>query len=86
MDTGHFTQLVWKASSELGVGTAEGRKRGMKCLFVVFRYKKGGNITSRGYFESNVQKGSFRRRYCNKDEEMKDEPESIEFEGSDDEP
>ena len=76
MDTGHFTQLVWKGSSELGVGTATGKKRGMNCLYVVFRYKKGGNISNRGYFEKNVVRGSFRRSYCN-DITMKDEPEMV---------
>ncbi|XP_031554588.1 Golgi-associated plant pathogenesis-related protein 1-like [Actinia tenebrosa] len=86
MATGHFTQLVWKGSSELGVGTATSRKRGMNCLWVVFRYRKGGNITNRGYFEANVVKGSFDRRYCNRDEEIrKDEPEFTELESGDDE-
>lgn len=53
----------------------------MECLWVVFRYRKGGNITNRGYFEANVVKGSFDRGYCNRDEEIRvDEPESTEIE------
>lgn len=70
--TGHFTQLIWKGSRELGVGTATGRKRGMNCLYVVYRYKDTGNM--RGAFESNAVRGSFRNSYCST-LVQKDEPE-----------
>ncbi|XP_069022356.1 Golgi-associated plant pathogenesis-related protein 1 [Embiotoca jacksoni] len=49
-DTGHFTQVVWKGSTELGVGMAT---RGGK-TFVVGRYRPAGNIPNEGYFEKNV--------------------------------
>ncbi|XP_020896957.1 Golgi-associated plant pathogenesis-related protein 1 [Exaiptasia diaphana] len=74
MATGHFTQLIWKASTELGVGTATKRKGRMNCLYVVFRYKRGGNVP-RAY-ETNAVRGSFRRSYCDT-LAKKDEPEQM---------
>ncbi|XP_034548136.1 Golgi-associated plant pathogenesis-related protein 1-like isoform X2 [Notolabrus celidotus] len=48
--TGHFTQVVWKASTELGVGMAtDGNK-----VFVVGQYRPAGNMNMPGYFEDNV--------------------------------
>uniref|UniRef100_A0A8C3A906 Im:7150988 n=1 Tax=Cyclopterus lumpus TaxID=8103 RepID=A0A8C3A906_CYCLU len=47
--TGHFTQVVWKDSTELGVGLAtDGRK-----VFVVGQYRAAGNMNMAGYFEEN---------------------------------
>lgn len=47
---GHFTQIVWKETSELGIGIARnGRK-----YVTVGRYRKAGNMTNAGYFERNV--------------------------------
>lgn len=43
--TGHFTQVVWKESKELGIGraqTADGRQ-----TYVVGRYRPAGNVTNR---------------------------------------
>ena len=60
--TGHFTQVVWKASMVLGIGLAEGTKNGMKCAYIVARYKPAGNQA--GQYQQNVQKGSFDRSYC----------------------
>ncbi|XP_043113550.1 Golgi-associated plant pathogenesis-related protein 1 [Puntigrus tetrazona] len=49
-NTGHFTQVVWKSSTELGVGLAtDGNK-----VFVVGQYKPAGNITNDGYYDKNV--------------------------------
>ncbi|XP_077080449.1 uncharacterized protein LOC143732878 [Siphateles boraxobius] len=48
--TGHFTQVVWKSSTELGVGLATDGKT----VFVVGQYKPAGNITNPGYFKENV--------------------------------
>ncbi|XP_067312477.1 Golgi-associated plant pathogenesis-related protein 1 [Pseudorasbora parva] len=49
--TGHFTQVVWKSSTELGVGLAtNGRK-----VYVVGQYKPAGNMTNVGYYEENVR-------------------------------
>ena len=61
--TGHFTQVVWRASTVLGIGRAEGKKRGMKCAYIVGRYKPAGNMM--GDFPENVPKGSFdASSYC----------------------
>uniref|UniRef100_A0A8C7WRH2 SCP domain-containing protein n=1 Tax=Oryzias sinensis TaxID=183150 RepID=A0A8C7WRH2_9TELE len=48
--TGHFTQVVWKESKELGLGMAtDGRT-----AFVVGQYRPPGNFTNPGQFEANV--------------------------------
>ncbi|XP_071337917.1 Golgi-associated plant pathogenesis-related protein 1-like isoform X2 [Trachinotus anak] len=49
-NTGHFTQVVWKDSTELGVGMATDGKR----AFVVGQYRPAGNMNMAGYFEKNV--------------------------------
>ena len=55
--TGHFTQVVWKGSTVLGIGRAEGTIRGMKCAYTVARYRPAGNMM--GAFAQNVAVGSF---------------------------
>ena len=60
--TGHFTQVVWKESNELGIGRAESQQNGMKCAYIVGRYKPAGNMM--GDFPQNVAKGSFDLSYC----------------------
>ncbi|XP_075041580.1 uncharacterized protein LOC142101202 isoform X2 [Mixophyes fleayi] len=50
-NTGHFTQVVWKESKEVGVGVAT---NGNGLFFVVGQYSPAGNITNPGYFEKNV--------------------------------
>ncbi|XP_018084491.1 GLI pathogenesis-related 2 L homeolog isoform X2 [Xenopus laevis] len=50
-NTGHFTQVVWKESKEVGVGVATD---GNGLFFVVGQYSPAGNITNSGYFEKNV--------------------------------
>lgn len=58
METGHFTQVVWKASTKLGVGVAcnVGGRGGQ---YVVAHYNPGGNMTGNDnqYFRENVQRG-----------------------------
>jgi len=61
--TGHFTQVVWKGSTELGIGRAEVQQNGMKCAYIVGRYRPAGNMM--GDFAQNVVKGSFdSNSYC----------------------
>ncbi|XP_074618603.1 Golgi-associated plant pathogenesis-related protein 1-like [Acropora palmata] len=55
--TGHFTQVVWKESTQLGIGKAERRQYGLQCTYVVGRYRNAGNMM--GHYAENVPKGSF---------------------------
>lgn len=50
LPAGHFTQVVWKESTELGVGMATDGKT----VFVVGQYRPAGNMNMEGYFEKNV--------------------------------
>merc|ERR1739838_943811 len=50
MNTGHFTQVVWKESKELGVGLASDGNN----IFVVGQYSPAGNMNMEGYFKNNV--------------------------------
>lgn len=62
-EAGHFSQVVWKESTVLGIGRAEIEQDGMKCAYIVGRYKPSGNY--RGSYKENVLKGSFNRDvYC----------------------
>jgi len=45
--TGHFTQVVWKDSVELGIGHAEVKVKGMLCTYTVGRYKPAGNLMNK---------------------------------------
>ena len=47
--TGHFTQMVWKASKTLGVGIAQARNG---AWYVVAQYRPPGNIA--GHFPTQV--------------------------------
>ncbi|XP_078365331.1 uncharacterized protein LOC144649653 isoform X1 [Oculina patagonica] len=60
--TGHFTQVVWKESTVLGIGRVETMKNGMKCAYIVGRYKPAGNMM--GAFQQNVPRGNFDEGYC----------------------
>ena len=55
--TGHFTQVVWKKSIELGMGKADIDQNGMKCTYIVGRYKPAGNFGNE--YAANVEQGSF---------------------------
>jgi uncharacterized protein YkwD len=56
--TGHFTQVVWKSSTQLGCGAAKGTKtiNGTKynAFYVVCHYVPAGNV--QGQFATNVLK------------------------------
>lgn len=49
--SGHFSQVVWKASAELGIGKAKDSKGR---IYVVANYKPAGNFI--GQFAQNVFK------------------------------
>lgn len=67
--TGHFTQVAWKGTTELGVGRASNTKsNGMVCTYVVGRYRPAGNFM--GKFKENVLKGTFSKDLCGKVDEM----------------
>ena len=55
---GHFTQVVWKTSLELGIGRAT---KG-DCTYVVGRYKPAGNWM--GNEPENVFKGTYDKSFC----------------------
>ncbi len=50
METGHFTQVVWKASDKLGAGIAFTSDRSQ--VYVVAQYTPSGNFG--GQFQENV--------------------------------
>jgi len=56
--TGHFTQVVWKSSTQLGCATAKGTKTlngtRFNAFYVVCHYSPAGNVQSR--FPANVLK------------------------------
>ena len=60
--TGHFTQVVWKETTALGIGRAEVEERGQMCAYIVGRYKPAGNM--QGSLKENVLKGDFNSSYC----------------------
>ncbi len=71
MDTGHFTQVIWKDSVKLGLGRATAKKGDMLCTYIVARYRPSGNYD--GKFKTQVQKGSFTDDICSKlDDLLKD--------------
>ncbi len=55
MKTGHFTQIVWKATQKIGCGyvSCDG-KNGTPGNYLVCEYSPAGNVASRRYFEKNV--------------------------------
>lgn len=58
--TGHFTQMVWTKSTELGVGYHDRKNEdGLVCRTTVARYNPAGN--EGGVFQKMVKKGSFEK-------------------------
>lgn len=59
-DAGHFTQMVWKDSTQLGVGVAVAKtdeydaSRYWYKVYLVGRYAPGGNINTAAAFRENV--------------------------------
>lgn len=53
--TGHFTQLVWKASTKLGCAYVPcNGKNGTPGCYLVCEYSPVGNVMRRDFFEANV--------------------------------
>ena len=53
--TGHFTQMIWKASNKLGCATARcNGKNGTPGEYLVCEYSPAGNVLSVEYFQQNV--------------------------------
>lgn len=48
----NFTQMIWKSSTEIGVGIS--KVRGQNRYVVVAHYKPSGNINTPGEFRKNV--------------------------------
>lgn len=73
-NTGHFTQVDWADTTDIGVGVAFGtNKNGMDCVYLVGRYKPAGNIEVAGEFQKNIKLGSFERMYYCTPEVLADE-------------
>lgn len=51
-DTGHFTQIVWRDTTEIGVGTCKSRDGSL--TYIVARYNPAGNVLKK--FQENVLK------------------------------
>ena len=51
MDTGHFTQVVWKASKEFGIGVACAKNE----CYMTGNYYPGGNFGSNSNYAKEVQ-------------------------------
>jgi Cysteine-rich secretory protein family len=57
-ETGHFTQLVWKATTSLGCAASDcSGKNSLKGFLVVCEYSPSGNVVGQGnaHFRANVQ-------------------------------
>ncbi|KAI9054379.1 hypothetical protein LZ554_001542 [Drepanopeziza brunnea f. sp. 'monogermtubi'] len=56
--TGHFTQMVWKATTKIGCAkkqcTVPGFGNGGPAWYLVCQYSAQGNIVNAGFFETNV--------------------------------
>lgn len=51
--TGHFTQLVWRSTDEIGFGVGVGKDRREWCVWIVSLYNPIGNTV--GWFSMNVK-------------------------------
>ena len=56
----HFMQVVWKGTTELGIGKATGSKNGLPYTYIVARYKPAMTMDT----SNNVYKGVFDFSYC----------------------
>ena len=65
-------QVVWKGTSQLGIGRAMSKRLGFPCTFIVARYRPGK--VNAFTLASNINEGTFMPSYCNADE---DDPNSL---------
>ena len=59
LDTGHFTQIVWRNSVEVGVGTCKSQDG--KLTYIVARYHPAGNVL-KGFHENVTQPQKWYRK------------------------
>ena len=59
---GHFTQVIWKSTTDFGIGRAAAVHDGLLCTYIVARYRPAGNFL--GEFPENVPKGQFSAEQC----------------------
>lgn len=57
-----FIQVVWRATTELGIGKEDRAEDGMTCTYTVARYSPAGN--REGEYSENALRGSFQTSYC----------------------
>jgi len=53
-------QVIWRGSTELGIGKAEGKKNGRRYTYIVARYRPAISYDT----SNNVFKGKFNQSYC----------------------
>ena len=63
----NFMQVVWKGTSQLGIGRAMSTRLGFPCTFIVARYRPGK--VNAFTLASNINEGTFMPSYCNADED-----------------
>ena len=56
IETGHFTALVWRETTQVGFGIGLRIDGTFKCVFTVANYWPSGNINTPQYFQANVLK------------------------------
>ncbi|XP_032238340.2 protein PRY2 [Nematostella vectensis] len=52
---GHFTQIVWKSTTEVGVGVAKAIVGGWTKTYIVARYRTAGNVKGQSHYDENVK-------------------------------
>ena len=56
MGAERFTQIVWKGTTEMGIGRATNVKADLLCTYIVARYRPTGNVL--GEVKGNVLRGN----------------------------
>ena len=74
---GHFTQVIWKSSTEFGIGRAYSSDE--NCVYIVARYKPPGNIIDSE--STNIARGKMDGEYCGREFMAINKPENGAKEG-----